>query len=99
MRPHKAIESSLPNLCNKERLVLADIAGEIRVAVLTLKMAIGFVVTGFFAGPYRAVVSGIHFHACVATATDTWLPGVAGADGFVKGCLGLLMEVIEGLYC
>lgn len=99
MYPHKAIENSLANLRDESWLVLADIDGQIEVAVLTLKMAVGFVVTGFFAGPYRAVVPGIHLRACVATATDTGLPGVAGTDEFVKGCLGLLMEVTEGLYC
>ena len=99
VRPYKAIESSPPNLRYEPWLVFTNIAGEIRVAVLALDVAVAFVVTGFFTGAYRAVVTGIHLRACVAIATDTGLPGIAGADEFVKGCLGLLMEVTEGLYC
>ena len=35
----------------------------------------------------------------VATAANTWLGGVTGADVFVEGGLSLFVEVAERLYC
>jgi len=99
MRPHQAIESGLTNFGDEPWFVFTDVSGQVGIAMLTLKVAVAFVVAGFFAGSYRAVVAGIHLRACVAVATDTRLPCVAGSDEFVKGYLGLLMEVTEGLYC
>jgi len=99
MRPHQTSESSLTDFGDQSWFVFTDVSGQVGIAMFTLEMAVAFVIAGFFAGAYRAVVTGIHLRASVAVATDTRLPCVAGPDEFVKGYLGLLMEVTEGLYC
>ena len=85
MRSHQAIESCLTNLLDESGFVFADVAREIRIAMLTLEVAVGFVVAGFFACSNRPVVTRIHLGASVAATADAAVTHIAGADEFVEG--------------